>query len=325
LHSLTTGRSYRPDTEWVWSEAPALLSQEVFEKAQLQSQRNAEVAQKMYRPSSRRYLLRRLVKCGECGLGMVCSRDVHTSQKVGKTYEYLCYYCTGHSPLTCGRVAQCPSRRVRADRLDAVVWQALCHLLQEPEMIPHLHQTWAHAKQQHLSAFAAQQEHLHQRQQRLERQSQRLLDAYQADVISLEELQSRRRKITTEWQQIEQERQQLSRTQQQTMHWQQVIDHAETFRQLLGGHLEDLTFEERQAVAQCLVHKVMVTGEQVDIYYVLPFGEAPQVGQRPANAPEGGSGHFYRLRLAERAAFQVVEEPGPRGRVAQHQTLAYPV
>ena len=169
-------------------------------------------------------------------------------------------------------------------------------------MIPHLHHAWAHAKQQNLSAVAAQQEHLHQRQQRLERQSQRLLDAYQADVISLEELQSRRRKITAEWQQIEQEQQQLSRTQQQTMHWQQVIDHTETFRHLLGGHLEGLTFEERQAVAQCLVHKVVVTGEQVDIYYVLPFGEAPQVGRRPANVSEGAPGHFYRLCLAERAS-----------------------
>jgi hypothetical protein len=33
--------------------------------------RNAEAARKMYQPSSRRYLLRTLVKCGECGLGCV--------------------------------------------------------------------------------------------------------------------------------------------------------------------------------------------------------------------------------------------------------------
>jgi len=34
---------------------------EVFEKAQLQLRRNAEVARKMYQPASRRYLLRTLV------------------------------------------------------------------------------------------------------------------------------------------------------------------------------------------------------------------------------------------------------------------------
>jgi hypothetical protein len=55
-------------------------------------------------------------------------------------------------------------------------------------------------------------------------------------------------------------------------------------------------------VVQCLVHKVVITGEQVDIHYVLPFVEAPQVGQRLASVPEGAPAHFYRLRLAERVA-----------------------
>jgi len=86
-HSLNTGRSYRPQTEWVWSEAPAIITVEVFAKAQLQLRRNAEVARKMYQPASRRYLLRTLVKCGECGLGCVgiCQR------KVTPNAQYLYY------------------------------------------------------------------------------------------------------------------------------------------------------------------------------------------------------------------------------------------
>jgi hypothetical protein len=192
----------------------------------------------------------------------------------------------------------CPSRRVRADRLDAVVWQALRQLLQMPTLIPHLHQSWAQAQQQHDSTLAARQTQLLQRRQRLERQSQRLLDAYQAEIISLSELQTRRLKLTAEMQQIEQEREQLARTQQQTRHWQQVIEHAETFRRLLGDNLDRLSFEERQAVAQCLIRKVVVTGEPVDIYYVLPFEGAPQAADGPGSMPEGTPGHFYRLRLA---------------------------
>jgi site-specific DNA recombinase len=181
LHSLKTGRRYRPETEWVWSDAPAIIADELFAKAQVQLQRNAELANKRYQPTSRRSWLRRLVGCGACGLGMLCSRQ----QSVCKKYEYLYYECRGHAPLTCGRVRSCSSRRVRADRLDAVVWQALSHLLQRPTMIPHLHQTWAQAEQQHGSALAAQHTQLLQRRQRLERQSQRLLDAYQTEVIRL--------------------------------------------------------------------------------------------------------------------------------------------
>ena len=95
LQYLKTGRSYRPPQEWVWSEAPAIITPELFEKAQLQLQRNAEAARKMYQPSSRRYLLRTLVKCGECGLGCVC---ITAKGKTSPTH-YLYYECKGHRPV----------------------------------------------------------------------------------------------------------------------------------------------------------------------------------------------------------------------------------
>src|SRR3954454_5609279 len=48
IRYLKTGRSYRSPQDWVWSEAPALITPELFEKAYLQLQRNAEAARKMY-------------------------------------------------------------------------------------------------------------------------------------------------------------------------------------------------------------------------------------------------------------------------------------
>jgi site-specific DNA recombinase len=295
LSYLKTGRSYRPPQEWVWSEAPAILPVELFEKAQLQLHRNAEVARKMYQPTSRRYLLRTLVKCGECGLGMVAAHQ----RSVCKKYDYLYYACKGHSPLTCGRETKCRSRRVRADRLDAIVWNSLCELLNTPTLLPHLHQSWAQTKQHGLTALTAQHEQLLQRKRRVERQSERLLDAYQTEIITLSELQLRRQKLTTELQHLDRELQQLTHTQQQTLHWQDVITHVEYFRHLLGENLERLAFADRQTVAQCLIKKIVVTGEQVDISYILPFDQAPQVYNSSDQQPEGTPGHFYRLRLAD--------------------------
>jgi len=169
---------------------------------------------------------------------------------------------------------------VRADRLDAVVWNSLSELLQNPTVLPQLHLTWAQTKQHDLTALRAQQTQLQQRRQRLERQSQRLLDAYQTEVITLSELHLRRQKLTTELHQLDRELQQLTHTQQQTLHWQTVIDHVDHFRQLLGENLDRLSFADRQTVAQCLIKKVVVTGEQVDISYVLPFDQSPQVYNR---------------------------------------------
>ena len=199
---LKTGRSSRAESEWVWSDAPALITVELFEKAQRQRQRHAEAARQMYRPASRRYLLRTLVTCGECGLGMVCIRPL----SVCKKYPYLYDECKGHSPLTVGRATKCDTKRVRADRLDAVVWQALCQLRRHPHVIPPRHQAWAEAIQQNLSALEAQLLPLLQRQQRIERQDQRVLDADQAEVLNLSELHMQRQKLAAEWPQIEQER-----------------------------------------------------------------------------------------------------------------------
>src|SRR5215510_3629714 len=203
LRSLKTGRRYRAESAWVWSDAPAIISVELFDKAQLQLQRNAACARKMYRPTSHRSVLRTLVQCGECGLRMVCIRQRSSRKK----YEYFSYACKGYSPLSVGRTTQCHAKLVRADRLDPLVWDALEHVLHQPRVIPQLHQTWEEAKQHSLSGLEAHQAQLLQRQQRLERQDQRLLDAYQAEIINLPELQTRRQKLAAELHQIAQESQ----------------------------------------------------------------------------------------------------------------------
>src|SRR5262249_7420347 len=246
LQSLKTGRSYRAESEWVWSDAPAIISVELFDKAQRQLQRNAASARKMYQPTSRRYLLRTLVPCGECGLRMVCIR-----QRSGrKKYEYLYSACKGYSPLSVGRTTKCHAKLVRADRLDPLVWQALEPLLHQPSVIPQRHQTWAEATPHTLSGLEA---HQAQRRQRRQRQDQRLLDAYQAEIITLHELQTRRQKLAAELHQIAQESRHLAHTRQQSIHWQHVMDNTAAFRHLLGENLAQLSFEERQAIAQCLI------------------------------------------------------------------------
>ena len=78
-------------------------------------------------------------------------------------------------------------------------------------------------------------------------------------------------------------------------------EHADCFRHLLGDNWERLSFADRQTVMQCLIKKVVVTGEHVDIYYIFPFDQSPQAYNSSSQPPEGTPGHFYRLRLADLA------------------------
>jgi len=124
-------REPRPPEEWVPITAPALISAETFAKAQEQLKHNQAKARRAYQPTSQRYLLRTLVRCGQCQLHRQAARQL----SVCKRYEYLYSCCAGKDPVTVGRVERCTSRRVRADRLDALVWTLVCELLQDPQVI----------------------------------------------------------------------------------------------------------------------------------------------------------------------------------------------
>jgi site-specific DNA recombinase len=124
-------REPRPPEEWGPITAPALMRTETCTKAQAQLKPNQAKARRAYQPTSQRYLVRTLVRCGPCPWPMPAARHL----RVCKRDEYLYYCCAGKDPLTVGRVERCPSRRVRADRLDALVWTLVRALLQDPQTI----------------------------------------------------------------------------------------------------------------------------------------------------------------------------------------------
>lgn len=171
--------------------APAISSTETFTKAQVQLKQNQAKARRAYQPTSQRYLLRTLVRCGQCQLHRQAARQL----RVCKRYEYLYSCCAGKAPLPAGRVERCPSRRGRADRLDALVWPLLRELLQDPQTILQAYALWQHIQRGQQGQFQEQLDRIDVQRQHLERQLQRLIDASQQEIITLQELSTRRAQI----------------------------------------------------------------------------------------------------------------------------------
>jgi site-specific DNA recombinase len=124
-------REPRPPEEWVPITAPALISAEPFAKAQEQLKHNQAKARRAYQPTSQRYLLRTLVRCGQCQWHRQAARHLRVCKRSESLYEC----CAGKDPVTVGRVERCTSRRVRAARLDVLVWTLVWELLQDPQVI----------------------------------------------------------------------------------------------------------------------------------------------------------------------------------------------
>src|SRR6266567_3582644 len=113
----------------------------------------------------------------------------------------------------------------------------------------------------------------------LERQQQRLLDAYLAEVIALAELDRKRQDLDRRHATLLAQQRQLDAAAGQRLELRVVTDGIEAFCRTVRAGLATATFEQRRQLAELLIDRVIVTGDQVEIRYVLPT--SPDGPHRP--------------------------------------------
>ena len=105
--------------QWIAIAVPAILDETLFEVAQRVSRDNSRWNHRRAEPGH--WLLRGLVKCGHCGVGVSC----HKTRGRNVTFHRY-YYCHNHDPLRAGgEHRRCPERNIRADELDTFVFEQL--------------------------------------------------------------------------------------------------------------------------------------------------------------------------------------------------------
>jgi site-specific DNA recombinase len=276
LQPVGPGQSQQPTTaeEWIAVPVPAIISQETFEAAQSRLDRNVQMARR--NNTTYEYLLRGLVSCGQCRLA--CSgRTLHPG------YHY--YFCRGRTDsLRLAQGERCTARYAPAHALDALVWQDLCRILREPDLITHELER-AQMGEWLPQALQARRQTLRDVLAQLERQQARLLDLYLAEVIEREEFERRRKEVTQTQQGLRQQLRQLDAQAQQHVNVVALAQGIETFCQRMQPTLDNLTFAQRRQLVELLIDCVIVNDAQVEIRYVVPTG------------PKGETTPFCHLRL----------------------------
>lgn len=121
----------RPPEAWVEVTVPAIVSAEVFAAAQAVTHDNSRFSARNTIPGT--FLLRGLVVCGPCGVHLFCDQKRTGKDKSTKTRYYG---CPNHDPLKAGGPdRRCQERLVRADELDAFVFEKLKEALLSPELL----------------------------------------------------------------------------------------------------------------------------------------------------------------------------------------------
>jgi site-specific DNA recombinase len=249
-----------PREEWILvAEVPSLVSQEQFDRVQAKLASNRRFAQRNNKAHP--YLLRGLVSCGVCGLACLARANLN---------RYRYYSCTGKMPaLFSHREQKCPSRLSPAGRLDELVWADLCDLLSHPEQASHALER-AHGGQWLPQELQARQQGLRRGQASLGQQLERLTEAYLGGVVLLDEYRRRRRDLEARQRQLEEQACQLEAQADRHKELAGLSGAMEDFCQRVRQGLAQATFEQRRALVELLIDRVIVTNGELEIRYAMP-------------------------------------------------------
>ncbi len=249
-----------PRADWIEIPVPPIVSDEMFELAAHRLEENKRFASRRTKEPT---LLQGLVACHSCGYSYY-----RTSTLTRKRKLYY-YRCLGSDDYRYERGRICDNPPVRQDYLDALVWDQVTALLADPQLI----RAELDRRLQELrtaSPITAQKAQLDRDLRRTERATNRLVEAYQEDLISLDDLRRRapglRKKATALRAQIEAlEAQAVDRER-----YLQLAENLEGFVSRLRHAAESSSIKERQRVVRLIVREVLVGADRVVIRHSIP-------------------------------------------------------
>jgi site-specific DNA recombinase len=254
-----SSRVWRAKEEGIAVPVPALIEPETWEVARQQLQLKRERAPRNTKVHD--YLLKGLAVCGYCQLRMVGHAGTVRRRR---------YLCSRKESLHVS-LHSCPGRTVLADTLEEIVWQSVSALLRDPHLLVEHYQL--RQVQDPSTSEQHERQRLHRKLTTLRREEQRLIDAYQASVIDLADLQVRCERIAEERTRMEARLAALKQQQEETNQQVVLMATLEEFCQNIRAALDTPSFATKQRILRLVVDQIVVTDEQITIKHMIPLSD----------------------------------------------------
>ena len=297
IPSRDSANHERPRAEWIEIPVPALVSAEMFALAQEQLEKNKKHSP---RRTTEPTLLQGMLVCEQCGYALYrCS--TRTSKH---TLHY--YRCLGSDGYRRLRGAVCTNRPIRQDYLDPFIWNEVIRLLEDPALIQgEIDRRRDVAR--NIAPFRKRQEELSREQVRIEKNSERLVSAYQEGLVTLAQLRQRMPALQKQAQAIESELQSLEMAAVDEARYLQLAESLAGFRNKLRCRADTLEIAVRQQILRLVVKEILVGTDTITLRHSIPVPQSapesngtstPAVGVTGLNAAQ-----CYLLRSESRFAF----------------------
>jgi site-specific DNA recombinase len=270
-HGHKSQRILRPKEEWIPISIPPLIDLETFHQAEIRVKENQRFSSRNLQEEA--YLLRRLIRCGHCGLS--CRVSTNTANPRRSHY----YVCPGTKKYFLIE-KRCSQRCIGADALDELVWEDVSTRLQDPDLVLEAYQECRiHRRNGEGAGLSEQGQKLATQLKLANTEMTRLLDAYQAGAIELLELQKRRRLVAAKLDTLHREKELLEKMAREQKQEGDIRHDLEEFRALVSDRAQHSSFEDKQKLLRIVLDKVVVRDWRVDVHYNIPLSRPAAPGE----------------------------------------------
>jgi site-specific DNA recombinase len=294
----------RPRKDWIEIPVPAIVSGETFALAQeLLTANKMSAPRRTIQPS----VCQGMLACSKCGYALYRTSTRTSSRKI---YYYRCFGSDRWRHL---KGAVCNNPPIREELLDQVVWNETVKLLENPNLIQdELNRRLDIA--QKASPTKRRQEGLQRDLTRVRKSIERLMTAYQEELLSLDELRSRMPDLRQRERAMQAELQSIATQTQDRAAYLRLAETLSAFLSRLRSAAKTLDITERQRIVRLLVKEVIVSEDAITIRHSVPVTSPPRDDGTPksgkSNVPKTQS-YLLRSERREPIARQYLHEPVP--------------
>jgi site-specific DNA recombinase len=292
----------RPPEDWITIAVPAIIDEATFEIA---ARRLADNRRFASRNSKEPSLLMGIAVCSGCGYAYYRTSTRTATRKI---YYYRCLGSDDYR-YKGGRI--CQNKPVRADYLDDVVWGHVTGLLADPTLVQaELDRRLAELRA--TNPATAERARIERDYTRATKAITRLLQAYQEDLLTLEELRSRMPDLRAKQASLQAALDALDAAHIDQEAYLKLAENLEGFLARLRDNTEAATVEDRQKVLRSVVKEVLVGPERVTLRHSIPVRDHPFLspgyplrwGRHDATLGSAGDRVPFDLILAEDASLE---------------------
>jgi site-specific DNA recombinase len=268
----------RAREQWIEIPVPALVSEDSFARAQeLLLENKIRSRRRTITPS----VVQGLVSCQKCGYAFSRTSTYTSARKI----HY--YKCIGSDSWRKLGGPVCDNKRcVRQDLLDQIVWAEVVRLLEDPTLI-----------QQELDrrlAAARSSDPTKRREQSLQRELtrvgkglERLLTAYQEELLSLEQLRERIPALRQREQTLRAELQAIADQANDRANFLRLAETLTAFLARLRSAADTLDITERQRIVRLVIKEILVGDDTIIIRHCIPLASGSRQNDGSPPTPGG--------------------------------------